>query len=104
MSRPLFDSIIGLIYLVAPFPINLYFQIVLDAHWFVKIIVATGMLVGSASNYIVFYMASSICSMNKVIVKHLHPIQFDKRYKTRQMKLKIDSFIDRLNEEFVGFY
>ena len=42
--------------------------------------------------------------MNNIIVKLLHPIQFDKRFKTRQMKLKIDSLIAKLNEEFVGFY
>ena len=42
--------------------------------------------------------------MNKKIVKLLHPIQIDKRFKTRLMRLKIDSLIARLNKEFVGFY
>ena len=34
-------------------------------------------------NYIMYWMASSICLMNKVIVKLLHPIQSDKTHNTR---------------------
>ena len=104
MCRRLFDPIIGIIYLTFPFPIGFFSLVILDGHWVARVVAVISLLVMCTANYTMYYMVSSICTMNKVILKLLIPIQFDKRHKTRQMKLKIDSFIDRLNEEFVGFY
>ena len=104
MSRRLIDPLIGIIYLAIPFPIGFLCQLIIDSHWVARFLAVIGLLVACGANYIIYYMVSSICPMNKVIVKLLIPIQFENRHKTQQMKLKIDSFIDRLNEEFVGFY
>ena len=104
LCRSLLDTIISIIYITVPFLIGLLCQVIIDGQWFTKIIAAIVLLVTCASNYIEYYMTSSICLMNKIIVKLLHPIQFDKRPKTRLMRLKIDSLIARLNKEFVGFY
>ena len=41
--------------------------------------------------------------MNKNIAKLLYPIQFNKKPKKLTNKLKLNSFIARLNKEFVGF-
>ena len=104
LCRPLLDTIISIIYITVPFLIGLLCQVIIDGQWFTKIIAVIVLLVACACNYIEYYMASSICLMNKIIIKLLHPIQFDKRPKTRLMRLKIDSLIARLNKEFVGFY
>ena len=104
--RKLFNPLIGIIYLSAPFIIGHAFQIMADHHiyWLGRIIGLTVFLVASTSNYIIYSMASSICFMNKIIVKLLYPIQFDKNPKKLTNKLKIDSLIARLNKEFVGFH
>ena len=104
ICRRLFDPIIGIIYLTFPFFIGFLSQAILDGHWLARVTCAISLLFGCTANYIMYNMVSSICTMNKVILKLLIPIQFDKRHKTRQMTLKIDSFIARMNEEFVGFY
>ena len=104
MCRRLFDPVIGIVYLTLPFTIGLLCQLIVDSNWLARVLAVIGLLVACTSNYIIYYMVSSICPMNKIIAKLLIPIQFDKRHKTRQMKLKIDSLIARLNKEFVGFY
>ena len=104
VCRRLFDPIIGIIYLTLPFPIGFLIQVILDGNWMARVLAVIAVLLGCSTNFSMYYMVSSICPMNKKIVKLLIPIQFEKRPKTRQMKLKIDSLIARLNEEFVGFY
>ena len=102
MCRRLFDPMMGIVYLTVPFPISFFCQIFVNCNWLPRVLAVIGLLVGCTSNYTMYYMASSICPMNKV--KLVIPIQFENRQKTRQMKLKIDSIIARLNKEFVGFY
>ena len=103
--RKLFNPVIGIIYLAAPFIIGHAYQIMSDhhVHWLGRIIGLAVFLIASTSNYIIYSMASSICFMNKIIVKLLYPIQFNRKAKKLTNKLKIDSFIARLNNEFVGF-
>ena len=102
VCRRLFDPLIGIIYLAMPLLFGFVCQIIVDGFWVARVLAVIGLLVGCTSNYTMYYMASSICPMNKV--KLVIPIQFENRQKTRQMKLKIDSLIARLNKEFVGFY
>ena len=104
MCRRIFDPVIGIIYLTFPFLIGFVCQLIINGNWIAKIFALVAGSIGCISNFMIYYMSSSICLMNNIIVKFLHPIQLDKRFKTRQMRLKIDSFIDRLNKEFVGFY
>ena len=49
-------------------------------------------------------MTASISTANKSVVKHLYPIFIDKKLKNIWTKLKVDSFIERLNRDFIGFY
>ena len=93
--RKLFNPVIGIIYLAAPFIIGHAYQIMSDyhVHWLGRIMGLTAFLVSSTSNYIIYSMATSICFMNKIIVKFLYPIQFDKKPKKLTNKLKIDSLI-----------
>ena len=104
MCRRLFDPLIGILYLTLPFTIGFLCQLILIDNFLARLQAVIGLLVACGANYTIYYMVSSICPMNKIILKLLIPIQFDKRHKTRQMKLKIDSFIARLSKEFVGFY
>ena len=104
ICRRLMDPIIGIIYLAIPFPIGFMGQLIVDSHWLPRLLAVIGLFVCCSSNYIIYYMISSICPINKVIVKLLITIQLDDRHKTRRMKLKIDSFVERLSKEFVGFY
>ena len=101
--RRYFDPLIGILYLTCPFAIAFAFQLVLDGNWLGKVLGLVSGFIGFSTNYLIYYMASSICLMNDIIANLLYPIQFDKRFKSRRMKLKIDSLIARLNEEFVGF-
>ena len=104
MCRRIIDPAIGIIYLSFPLPIGFFYQLLLDGNWLPRVLAVIGLLVACTSNFSMYYMSSSICPMNKIIVKLLIPIQFDDRHKTRKMKLKIDSLIARLSKEFVGFY
>ena len=72
--------------------------------------------------YIIVHIATTITKVNQSIPKYLYPVfvyksfsrlnhhvGFSLSYKTRILsdiivKMKIDSFIAKLNEEYVGFY
>ena len=104
MCRRVFDPVICIVYVTLPFPFGLLCQLIIDSHWLPRLLAAVALAILGSANYIVYYMVSSICPINKIIVKLLITIQFDERHKTRQMKLKIDSLVERLSKEFVGFY
>ena len=71
------------IYLTVPFIIGLLWQIVFHFNGLTRIIALFALFFTSIFNYTMFWMASSICFINKVIVKLLYPIQFDKTHNTR---------------------
>ena len=106
MSASLLDVIISIAYLTAPFIIGIYWQIAIHFNGLTRIMALFLLFLTCTFNYIIYWMASSICLMNKVILKLLYPIQFDKTHNKRLTRLhrwKIDSFVARLNKEFVGF-
>ena len=106
MAAPLLNAIISVYYLSAPFIFSLLWHLSFYFSGLTRIIALFNLLLVFTFNYIMYWKASSICLMNKVIVKHLHPIQSDKTDNTRLTRLtrlRIDSFVDRLNNEFVGF-
>ena len=75
----LIDPIIGIIYLVIPFPIGFFSQVTVDGSLVGRVLGVNVLIIGCTSNFItLYYMLSSICLMNSIIVKLLHPIQFDK--------------------------
>ena len=107
MTASLFNVLISIVYLSAPFLIGLLWQIISTFNGLTRIFVLFVLFIAFNVNYTMYWMASSICLMNKVIVKLLHPIQSDKTHNTRLTRLhryKIDSFVARLNNEFVGFH
>ena len=93
------------IYLIGPFIIVQFAQGVLDNRLNIlqRIFFLGAFITACITNYTDYLMASSICLYNTIIAKHLYPIQFSKTPKRLSIGLKIDSFISRLNKEFVGF-
>ena len=107
MAGSLLDVIISVIYITNPFMIGLLWQVATTYHGFARILALLLLNLVCTCNYIMYWMASSLCLMNKVIVELLYPIQSDKTHNTRLTRLtrfSIDSFVDRLNTEFVGFH
>ena len=47
---------------------------------------------------------SSISTTNTSILMNLYPILVDKNFKKLKLRLRIDSFIARLNTEYIGFH
>ena len=54
--------------------------------------------------YMVNIMSASISTANKSFAKHLYPIFIEKHFRNLRLKFKIDGFIARLNNQFIGFY
>ena len=107
MAASLLDLAISVFYITVPFVIGILSQIAYHFNGFTRYFALFGLFFPCTFNYTMYWMASSICSMNEIIVELLYPIQFDKTDNTRPKlltRLKIDSFIDRLNNEFVGFH
>ena len=107
MAASLLDMIISLIYLTTPFIIGIYLQMAFNYDGLTRIYTLFSMFLACTYNYVTYWKTSSICLMKEIIVKLLYPIQFDKPDNTRLTKLtrcKIDSFVARLNTEFVGFH
>ena len=55
-------------------------------------------------NYMSFQLLSSISVTNYFILKQLYPLLTDKNFNRRVLRRRIDSFIARLNTEFIGFH
>ena len=55
-------------------------------------------------NYIIYDKMSSISTTNTSILKNLYPILVDKNFRKLKLRLRIDSFIARLNTEYIGFH
>ena len=54
-------------------------------------------------NYISFQMLSSISNTNHLFLKHLYPLLTDNSFNRPALRRRIDSFIARLNTEYIGF-
>ena len=105
----LFNHIIGLVYCLVPYILALFveiFKIERDDILFkiVKIFSVVFFIVANLTAFLINQMSASITVRNKSIHKYLYPM-FIKERKTRiPIKLSIDSFIARLNTQFIGFY
>ena len=101
----LFNPVIGIMYMSVPFTICFSYELALDhhVHFFGRLLASAALMLACISNYIMYSIASSICVKNKIIAKYLYSIQFDRMSKRVIVRMKIDSFIARLNQEFVGF-
>ena len=106
MAGSLLNVIISVIYLSNSFVIGILWQIAFHHNGLTRIIALFVLFFTCYFHYTMYWMASSICMMNMIIVKLLYSIQFDEARNTRLTRLtrcKIDSFVARLNNEFVGF-
>ena len=108
LSGP-YNIIIGLVYCFVPYLIAISVELVkLDTddlililieylHWLVFIFTIL-------TSFIINQLSASITVRNKSIPKHLYPIFINERNIKLRTKLKIDSFIERLNKQFIGYY
>ena len=108
LSGP-YNVIIGIVYCFVPYLIAVSIELVkLDKddtiliiieylHWFVFIFAIL-------TSFIINQLSASITVRNKTIPRYLYPMFFNERNLKLRTKLKIDSFIARLNQQFIGFY
>ena len=101
----LFNIALSLVYMFFPFFFVFIIQIIIDETTTNsgRLLLLFFMIIAVIVNYYVFDVMSSISTANKSIVKHLYPIIVDRNFRKLRLRLRIDSFIARLNEEFVGF-
>ena len=108
LSGP-YNIIIGLVYCFVPYLIAVSIELVkLDSdhllliateylHWLIFIFAIL-------TSFIINQLSASITVRNKSIPRYLYPMFFNERNVKLRTKLKIDSFIARLNKQFIGYY
>ena len=108
LSGP-YNIIIGLVYCIVPYLIvvnvelvklernDLLFIFNKYLHWFV-------LFICNVNAFIINQISASITVRNKSIHKYLYPMFINGRNRNLRIKLKFDSFIDRLNNQFIGYY
>ena len=108
LSGP-YNMIIGIVYILAPYFISINIELMrIERNDFLfKCLKLAFLALFLASNICIFIInqiSASITVRNKSIRKYLYPIFFSGRKRKLQIKLKFDSFIARLNTQFIGFY
>ena len=108
LSGP-FNLIIGITYCVCPYLIAINIELLnIDRNDFLFIILQKAfwlLLIGANIDaFVINQISASISVRNKLFPRYLYPVFCWKRNISIRMVLKIDSFINRLNEQFVGFY
>ena len=108
LSGP-YNIIIGLVYCFVPYLIAISVELVkLDKDDLILIIIEylhwLVFIFAILTSFIVNQLSASITVRNKSIPKHLYPIFINERNIKLRTKLKIDSFIERLNKQFIGYY
>ena len=101
-----FNTLIGLVYLTSPFVTNTFIDMFIDNDLSIipRMLAFLAFAITFIANYIIYYTASSISQFNIEISKILYPTCTKRHHiKYCEKKMKIDSFIDRLNNEFIGF-
>ena len=106
---PIFNIIIGINYCVTPYIVAIEVQAIkIDRNDMVYNMLKKGIsLLFVTSNIITLIinqLSASITVRNITIPQYLYPIFCSPRFRKIQIKLKIDSFIARLNTQFIGFY
>ena len=108
LSGP-YNMSIGLVYCLVPYFISIIIELMrikrndLLFIWlrmaFLALFIATNITV-----FIINQISASITVRNKSIHKYLYPMFCNRRQRKLEIKLKFDSFIARLNTQFIGFY
>jgi len=68
-----------------------------------KVVMIFGMIWNISGAYVVNLMAVSMTTGNKKLARLLYPMFIDEHSMDLKTKMKINSFIARLNTEFIGF-
>ena len=108
LSGP-YNMIIGLVYCFLPYIIAINIELIKIKsndllfkclRWvFFILFIGTNIAV-----FMINQLSASITVRNKSIHKYLYPMFINGRNIKLRIKLKIDSFIDRLHNQFIGFY
>lgn len=109
-----YNLYIGLIYVIMPYVITIDIKLIVLLNdnvmidnpivHFIMNLISLALLAAAFINiYLVNYISASITIRNNTLVKYLYPL-FNGNHSTNlKLKLKIDSFIARLNKQYIGF-
>ena len=108
LSGP-YNMIIGLVYCLVPYVIALNLELTKidrDDLLFnsLKSTFLFLFIVANVNAFIINQLSASITVRNKSITRHLYPMFYSKKKTKFRMKLEIESFIARLNTEYIGYY
>ena len=108
LSGP-YNISIGLVYCLIPYTIALFFEVVKIERndllfKLIKIAFIVFFIITNINSFIINQLSASITVRNKSIHKYLYIIFCSKRIIKIRTKLTIDTFIARLNTQFIGFY
>ena len=108
LSGP-YNMIIGLVYCLVPYIISISLEVtIIDRDDLLFIIINyifwLTFLMANLNAFIINQLSASITVRNKSIHKYLYPMFINGRNRNLRIKLKFDSFIARLNTQFIGFY
>ena len=100
------SCIIGIVFSNCTGLLLIYFYAAMDqdVNILMRIFLFLSVFLFIAIMFTVNLMTASISTANKSVVKHLYPIFIDKKFNNIWIYLKVDSFIERMNRDFVGFY
>ena len=104
-----FNMIIGVVYCYCPYVIAINMELVkIKQDDILSTVVETFfiilLIISNITAFLINQISASISVRNKLFPRYLYPVFFWKRKTNIRMELKIDSFISRLNSQFVGFY
>ena len=108
LSGP-YNMIIGLVYCLVPYVIAISLELTkIDRDdllfQLLKLAFLTLFILTNVNAFIINQISASITVRNKSIPRYLYPV-FTKRGNARiRMKLELESFIARLNTEYIGYY
>ena len=108
LSGP-YNVIIGLNYCIVPYMMAVSIKVIrTDQQGLLqqlpRLIPVLFVVAANVNAYIINQISASITVRNKSIAKYLYPMFCGQRVTKLLVKLKIESLIDRLNNQFVGFY
>ena len=106
---PTYNVIIGLVYCLVPYIISIFVELMkIDRNdllfKLLKICFIIFFMISNINAFIMNQLSASITVRNKSIHKYLYPMFFSNMKIRIRTKLTIDSFIARLNNQFIGFY
>ena len=104
-----YNVIIGLVYCLVPYVIALFFEMMkIERNDLLFKLLKNGFIIAfiitNINAFIINQLSASITVRNKSIHKYLYPMFFSNMKIRIRTKLTIDSFIARLNTQFIGFY